>query len=295
MPTSIITSMYNRKPATIETVDNLFFPSILNNASSDKELVILDDCSPLEQETRAMVEKYLRDLKKRFGNVVFERNPENYGFGKSFNRGINLAGGDRLVVSNDDVYFPLESVDLLAATLLESDKFGLIAPITNEKTSWTYQYCKQAPKLKSYSPEELEKLESFAKHARESMKGIRIAVDNVSGFCFAINSDLLREIGTFDESFEYGLFEDTDLAKRVGQEYKIIINPEVFVNHGGLKGASGSLLQQPIKTSYYAVVNAFKHGRKWSYLNTLRGIAFGLYSQTGRGTVSELFEEKWNQ
>ncbi|PIN80577.1 hypothetical protein COV16_00640 [Candidatus Woesearchaeota archaeon CG10_big_fil_rev_8_21_14_0_10_34_8] len=95
MNKSIVTSFYNRKLSTLEVIDKMFLPSLVNNADSDTEVVIIDDCSPLEKETKELVEKHLPDL-KRFGKVVFKRNSKNLGFAGSFNRGIKIASGNRL-------------------------------------------------------------------------------------------------------------------------------------------------------------------------------------------------------
>ncbi len=293
MTTSIITSMYNSKGKTIETIDKLFFPSILNNASSDKELVLLDDCSPLREETEAMVARYMPDLKKQFGNVIFQKNPENLGFGGSYNKGMRISGGDRLVVVNDDVYFPQDSVDSLVDTLSENTDYGLVGPITCEKGSFTYQYCKQAPKLNNYSAEELERIEEFARTAKKLMNKRRIKTDLITGFCFAVSSQTIKDMGVFDDSFKYGMWEDTDFARRIGQKYQIIINPEVYIHHGGVDGASGSLLQHPLKALRAGLENQYKYGKKWNdHLGAAKHFFRGLERMTGKNTVSELFDKK---
>jgi len=296
--TSIIMSMYNGKKHIIEVIDNLFFPSILNNASSDKELTIIDDFSSLKKETKAVVDKYLPDLRKKFGNVIFERNEKNYGFGKSYNRGINLAEGKNLIVTNDDIYFPLGSIDSLVDTLSENENYGLVGPITNEKSVFTYQYCKQAPIIKDYSKKEIKLIETFSDFVKRLMKDQRIVTDSISGFCFATKSEVIKEIGDFDEIFGYGLCEDADFSKRVNQQYSLIINPEIFVYHGGIGGkTASSLMQHPIKTAYTYIINLFKYANKWhDYKGTLKQVGEGMYrSKTGKRTVSELFEKLYNQ
>ena len=291
-------SMYNRKKHTIEVIDNLFFPSILNNASSDKELIIIDDFSSLKKETKAVVDKYLPDLRKKLGNVVFERNEENKGFGKSYNKGINLAEGENLLITNDDVYFPLGSIDSLVNTLSENKNYGLVGPITNEKIVFTYQYCKQAPLINNYSKKEIKKIETFFDFVKRLMKGQRIVTDSISGFCFATKSEVIKEVGTFDETFGYGLCEDTDFSRRVNQQYSLIINPEVFIYHGSIGGeTASSLMQHPIKAAYTYIINLFKYADKWhDYKGTIKHVAEGMYrSKTGKRTVSELFEKLYNQ
>lgn len=296
MNLSIVVSMYNRKPGIIELISKLFFPSLLNNFSLNHELVIIDDCSPLETETRAMIEEFMPELIKNFGNVIFKRNPDNFGFAKSYNTGIKLANGKRLLITNDDVYFPRGSIAKLAGTLDKPAGYKIVGPITNASTAWSFQYCRQAPTLKSYSNAELEKLESFAKWLGSRMNGVQTITDNLCGFCFAADAEFFRQINGFDEAYKFGLYEDTDLIQRIVHKYgaeKIAINLEVFVGHGGIAGSSMSVLQQPSKMFLYSLINGAKYARSWGWLTLAKRLRYGLLSQmTGKGTISDLLPEK---
>ena len=295
MTTSIITSLYNSKVETLDVIDKLFFPSLLNNKGADKELIIIDDGSPLKKETTYLVEKYLQDLRRSFVDVKFIRNETNLGFSKSFNKGIFMASGEKLLVTNDDTYFPFCSIEKLVSTLSEKPGYGLVGPITNAQTAWSPQYCKQAPLIKSYSYTELERLELFSKWLAEHMKDRRMITDNLCGFCFAADAYFLKNIGGFNEKYKFGYYEDTDLASRVAREYgkeKLVINMEVFVGHGGIKGTSGSFLQHPVKMIYYLLVNGIKYANDWGYGKLLKRITYGILSQRGKGTISELLPDK---
>jgi glycosyltransferase involved in cell wall biosynthesis len=292
--TTIVTSMHNRSNGVLEIIDNLFFPSILRNASSNLELIIIDDCSPLKKETNALVRKYLPELNKLFGSVVFTRNTENFGFAKSFNHGIEMANGNNLLVTNDDVYFPKGSINKLVKTLYEPEEFLLVGPISNNRELWSFQYCKQAPKLSSYSQEEILKLETFALWLEDNMAGNRRPVDNLCGFCFTTNTLFMRELGSFNEKYGYGYFEDTDLIQRINSWYgpdNTAVNLEVFVGHGGINGSSQTFKQQKVKAITNLLINNFKYANTWGYGTLLRRIIYGLKSQTGKGTISDLLPE----
>lgn len=293
MSTTIVTSMYNKSLRVIKTIDKLFLPSLLNNASSDKELILVDDFSPAKSETRALLNKYLPELRAQFGNVEFVQNKENLGFGSSYNGGIMRANGSDIIVVNDDVYFPKNSVDKLTSVLFESDSYGIVSPITNEKASFTYQYCKQAPHITTYSELEFERIENFSEFASEKMNGKRIKTDLVTGFCFAMPTDLLQQLGGFDEQFKFGMFEDTDLARRVNQNYDVIVAPDIYIHHGGIKGSSGSISQVPWKMFKAGIVNQYKYGKKWNdHSGAMKHVIKGVQRMmTGKYTVSELFDE----
>ncbi len=294
MTTSIVTSMYNKMHYKIELLDFMLFSSLLSNASSDKELIILDDCSPLEKETKHLVEKYLPELKQKFGNVVFQRNPSNFGFSKSFNRGIELANGENLLITNDDVYFPAATIDSLILTLQSSPDYGMVGPITNQKSCWTYQYCRQAPKIRDYSGGELKRIEDFAQFIRRLAGKKIIETDVVFGFCFALKREVIEEAGVFDESFVFGSFEDTDFARRVAEKYKLIVDTSVYIHHGGLEGTHSSFNQHTLKSAVSFVANAYRHGKKWGHAKTAHHILRGLYRTTGRNTISEDIERLSN-
>jgi hypothetical protein len=57
--------MHNRTQASIDVMDALFFPSLLRNAAKDWELIIVDDASPLKQQTNALMVRHLPLLGER--------------------------------------------------------------------------------------------------------------------------------------------------------------------------------------------------------------------------------------
>jgi len=297
MKLSVVISMYNASRYPIEVIDNLLLPSLMRNASLDKELIILDDCSPLKHKTSALISDYKSYLEKIFGNVVFERNEKNLGFSGSYNKGINIAEGDIIVVGNSDIYVPEGNIDSLVSTLLANPRYGLVAPITNQPTSKSYQYSKQAPKINNCSKEELSKIEIFSRKINELMKGKTIITDEygVFGFCFAIRKDIINSVSGFDESFKYGFWEDIDLARRIKQKgYKLVIDPSTYVHHGGIKGAGGSAWQNPARALYALfITNPIKCSIKGrDPLGVLKHMTLDELRQTGFNTVSEDIEKE---
>jgi len=293
MTISIVTSMYNRKYEVLEVIDNLFFPSLLNNGNSEMELIIIDDCSPLFAMTLKTTKKYIYELSQKFGSVTFIRNEYNLGFARSFNKGISMAKGDKIIVANDDIYFPLGSIEKLAATLDDSAGYLIAGPITNSNTG-TFQYCKQAPTLKSYAPAEIAKLEKFSEWLSVKMNNRIMTTDNVCGFCFAIDPVLFKEMGGFDETYWYGFYEDTDLLQRIKKVYgeeKIAINLDIFVGHGGPNGFSRTMLQEPLKWNIALLINGIKYANRWGYRTWFKRLAYIVQVESGKGTITELLPE----
>ena len=126
--TTIVMSMYNTRQPTIEVIDKVFFPGLINNASSDKQLILLDDCSPAQEETQALAEKHRPELEKRFGDVFIGRNKQNLGFAQAVNIGVRKATGKYIFITNNDVIFTKDCLNALLKTFQGSKLVGLVGP-----------------------------------------------------------------------------------------------------------------------------------------------------------------------
>ncbi len=294
MSRTIVMSMYNRSAEVIEVMDHLFFPSLLQNASNDTEVILIDNCSILQKETEMLLSKYGPELGRKFGDVVFRRNPKNLGFAGSFNTGIRMASGKETLVTSNDIYFPRRSVKSLFDTLQEGSGYLMAGPITNAPNTDTHQYCDRAPILSSYESAEIAQLELFAKEAEVKFCDRRM-IGELSGFCFAADTQLLQRLGGFDESYGYGYFEDADLVQRVIAAHgprKIAINLSVFVHHGTISGTSQTMLQQPLRMKYSVFKNRLRYIKRWGWRHFLERRARVRSLKSSRnGTVGELYEK----
>lgn len=257
---AIVVSMYNARRGIIALLDNLFFPSLLRNASSDKQLVLLDDASPLQKETESVVSKYRPDLIRSFGDVRFVRNSVNLGFGRSYNKGMRLADGAHLIITNDDVYLPVGSLDSLREKLAEP-LAGLVGPVTNAAAS--YQNTRIFRGIRNYSQPELQRIEDCAQMLRNCVGRRVIAVRRLVAFCLAIEASLVREIGYLDESFIHGFWEDDDYCIRTRKAgFQILLDASTFVAHGGPLGASMSFRQDIPRYLKYLLSNGSRLVKK---------------------------------
>lgn len=253
--------MYNAGPAVLEVIDRLFFPSLVRNGSADKQLILLDDASPLRKETLMLVGKYEAEFRRVFGDFQFLQNDHNRGFGGSYNRGMRRADGHHVILLNDDVYLPRGSLDGLLDVLRHESGAGLVGPVTN----WVcgYQNTRLFPRLKDFSPAELERIEAFARELRRRVGRRVIPVTRLIGFCLAISGDLIREIGYLDESFAHGLYEDDDYCLRARKAgFQLLVDASTFVEHGGPQGGGMSFRQNLVKTLRAAFANGMRLAKK---------------------------------
>ncbi|MEI7718560.1 MAG: glycosyltransferase [archaeon] len=255
--TSIVASMYNKNPHTLEIIEKIFIPSILNNASKKIELILIDDKSPLSKETDELINKFSKDLELKLGNFRYVKNKKNLGFAGSYNEGFKLAKGKFILMTNDDVYFSKDSIKNLCKTLNSEKNIGAVGPVTNYAAS--FQNTSLFARLKSYSQEELERIEKFAANLHDTMQGKKYTPETLIGFCVIYRRSLLKSARYLDVRYKYGNFEEQDLHERIKKKgYKLILDASVFVEHGGINGGSGSILQHRFKAIKHFLMNAFR-------------------------------------
>ena len=251
--------MYNKKQETLEIIDNLFFPSLINNATKEMQFILIDDASPLSSETQKIVKKYTAQLKKLFGQFLYLKNKTNLGFAGSYNRGMSLAIAPLILVTNDDVYFPIGSIAKLTLAAQNDKTAGAIGPVTNCASA--YQNTQLFKKLKSYSKSEIQRIEKFAIWLSKIMKGKTYSVNKLIGFCLIYKKDVLNKTGFFDTQYIYGNTEDDDLNLKITQAgYSLKVIGDVFIEHGGIKGGHASIMQRPVHTAIHYVLNCLKFG-----------------------------------
>lgn len=253
---SIVTSMYNATPATLDVIKHLFLPSVLNNVNSDYQLILIDDVSPLRKQTRLVIEQFKEELRSSLGDFQYIESTENVGFSGSYNKGMKLAEGDIILMTNDDVYFPQGSIQRLAEPLKDYSFFGTVAPITD--FAYSYQNTKFFPQIQNYSAEELQRIEEFDATLRAQFSGQTTTVPfyDIIGFCQSFKKSDLEKLDYFDTTYKFGNFEDKDLNKRVEDAGgEIIILVDTFVKHGGPNGGSVSVKQNKLVEKTYLKAN----------------------------------------
>ena len=97
---SIIVPSYNYESYIIECLK-----SIVNQEYQNIELIIIDDNS--KDNSYAVINEYIstNSIKKRFNNIILEKNSKNMGAHYTINRGVILAQGEYIaIINSDDLY-----------------------------------------------------------------------------------------------------------------------------------------------------------------------------------------------
>jgi GT2 family glycosyltransferase/tetratricopeptide (TPR) repeat protein len=206
----------------------LCLESLLAWTRSPYELIVVDNGST------DGTPGYLEEIRQRSGpaRVVVIRNEENRGFPGGCNQGLAVAGGQYVVLLNNDTVLTEGWLDtLIRRSLSDWPKVGMVGPMTNST---------RAPQQVNAGYKDLAGLPAFAAWRRQEFAGKVLPVERLTGFCLLIRREVLERIGVLDETFGTGFFEDDDLSVRVLRAgYRLLVAQDVYIHHFGSRTFSG--------------------------------------------------------
>ena len=210
---SIILSSYNNLSALELSIESLKYQT-----EKDFEIIITDDGS-----TDGTIE-YL----KKEGIKYFTRPNEGYRLAYIWNRGAELAIGDRLIFGNSDIISHPNRVEQhlqfgrnLVAGIYPSIPIEKVAIITKEMVAQDFS------KIESFAGED-RRIDFINKLKRPHLiHGKKIPPRYMYGGNWSCPSDIFNELGGLDEGFKGWGGEDFDFARRAehnGEDVILNIN-----------------------------------------------------------------------
>lgn len=150
-----------------------------------------------------------------YPDVTLLINGENLGFGGGNNRGIEQAladGADAVLVVNNDVVMPADTISQLAAVLEREPKVGIVGPRVLYRPDptriWaaggTLTWRQNLTTLRGHGARDGERW-------RKSED-----VDYITGCCMLVRASVLREVGAFDSDY-FAYTEDVDFCMRAAK------------------------------------------------------------------------------
>ena len=163
---------------------------------------------------------------EKIAHVNVIRNPENKGFVKSCNIGMQNSVGDIVLLNSDTIVTP-KWLQKLVIAAYSDEKIGTVTPFSNSSDISLPKMVKNNDNQEELTINEMSNLIE-----KVSSTG-NIVAPTGNGFCLFIKRKTIEDIGIFDENnFSEGYGEETDFTMRArAKDWKNIRNDSIFIYH----------------------------------------------------------------
>lgn len=218
---SIIIPAYNHLDLTVQCLNSI----VRNSNMKSLEIILINDGST------DGTKEWSKSLERKFNLSVIDHQ-QRIGFTKSCLEGMKLAGGDYIILLNNDTLVTpnwllhLENSLFEARRRYKNPNFHLVGPMSNN-----------VPGLQQVKIDiPTDKTDDFGKNYYNLNKNKIKPVLFLSGFCLMFSRKLYSRVGGFDERFSPGGYEDRDFCLRARLEgFLACISQDTFIYHHGHK------------------------------------------------------------
>jgi ABC-type multidrug transport system ATPase subunit len=212
------------------------------------EVVVINNGS------RKEIREYLEVLAARNRLIHVIHNEKNLGFAAACNQGFASAEGEQLVMLSNDTIVPPGWLSGLM-THLDDPEIGLAVPTTN---------CAGGNAQVAAGYRTYEEMLGFARRRNRDHGGnAPTDFDRLVSFCAAIRRNVWKEVGSFDEGLESGIFNEEyeDRVRATG--HRVVRANDVFVHRfGGGFATSGAAESEPEEISSGSDVSSAERAKE---------------------------------
>jgi GT2 family glycosyltransferase len=190
------------------------------------DVLVLDDASPAPGWSDRC-----REMTTSLG-FGYYRTPRNLGIPRNMNLGMlraTDAGYDAAILLNADTLVPANLIQTLVRPLVED-------PLISSATAWSnnssvYSIAINDPDQLAEKPELVDWL---SERLDEEFEGETITIPSGVGFCMAMSTRVINDVGLMDPVFGRGYSEEIDWCLRSHTlGYHSVLTPSCFVYHAG--------------------------------------------------------------
>ena len=167
---------------------------------------------------------------------------------------------------NADVFFKENTIEKIIAYMRKNSDIGQIGPRIYESNGEINRSCRLLPTplnliFRRFFPVKsiVEKMDYSYEMKWYDYKSI-IEVPILSGCFIFVRTDILKDIGVFDERY-FMYMEDYDLCRRIGKKYKVVFYPKVNIVH-----EHGKASYKSRKMMIIHIKSAIKYFNKWGWI-----------------------------
>jgi len=214
----------------------------------------------------------LRNLAKLDNRITYVFNNANLGYGKAHNIALRKSIEENIpyhLVLNPDVYFEKRVLEELYNFMESNKDVGLVMPKVLYPNANIQYLCKLLPAPLDLFGRRFLNFGPFKKFLEKRNKIYELEFSNydkimevpyLSGCFMFIRTEVLKEVGLFDERF-FMYLEDTDLSRRIHMVAKTIYYPYAHIYHEYEKGSYRNL-----KLLSYHISSTIKYFNKYGWI-----------------------------
>ncbi|HEV8514549.1 MAG TPA: glycosyltransferase family 2 protein [Cyclobacteriaceae bacterium] len=199
--------------------------------------------------------------------ITYIFNNKNLGYGRAHNLALRefINRSRYHLVLNPDVSFASDTIEKLYHFMEENPQAGLAMPRVLNSEGEVQMYCKLLPTPLDLATRRFFPFKTWFRNLNEryEMKasGYKFVmnVPFLSGCFMFLRNDSLKKTGLFDERF-FLYAEDTDLSRRIHQQFETLFFPGAEINHVHARGS-----YKDLGLTFHNTKSAFQYFNKWGW------------------------------